>query len=352
MVRQRSRQVWTRPAEAIRTGSATAGVRAAEPGDLEGAIMSMTTTQADEQAPAREAAGPRPPGRASARRPLIGMLFVAPTAVIVAVLFVLPLAILVYMSFTDWPLLGSPTLNGLDNYRRIAKDDQFLGAITFTLIYTASTTVVLFGAAFVLVAISNSPRRGSRFYRTAFFLPYVVGTAAAALIWFVDVNDQVGVFNRVLQAVGLIEKPVGFLETPAKATFTVIALVVWKFIGFQVVVLLVGLQSIPAELYEAARMDGASTWQRLRYITAPSIKPTLALLTVLSVTGSLLAFDQFLVLTHGGPDNSTITLVLALYNRAFQSFRLGDAAAQAVVLMVALIVLNGLQLLLLRKREN
>jgi len=112
------------------------------------------------------------------------------------------------------------------------------------------------------------------------------------------------------------------------------------------------VQSIPGELYEAARVDGASTFQRLRYITLPGLKPTIALLTVLSVTGSLLAFDQFYVLTHGGPDNSTVTVVLALYNKAFQSYRLGDAAAEAVVLLVALIVLNAVQLRLLRNRED
>jgi multiple sugar transport system permease protein len=95
-------------------------------------------------------------------------------------------------------------------------------------------------------------------------------------------------------------------------------------------------------------VDGASAWQRLRYITVPGLKPTLALLTVLSVTGSLLAFDQFFVLTHGGPDNSTVTVVLALYNKAFQSFRLGNAAAEAVVLLVALVLLNAVQLRLLR----
>jgi len=99
-------------------------------------------------------------------------------------------------------------------------------------------------------------------------------------------------------------------------------------------------------------VDGASTFQRLRYITLPGIKPTIALLTVLSVTGSLLAFDQFYVLTHGGPDNSTMTVVLALYNKAFQSYRLGDAAAEAVVLLVALIVLNFVQLRLLRTKED
>jgi len=313
--------------------------------------VSATTTRAepDLALPPAEARRQYSP---ATRKPTTGLLFVAPTAVVVLALFVVPLAILVYMSFTDWPLLASPTPNGLDNYKALPEDDQFVGAITFTLVYTAITTVVLFAVAFGLVAISNSPRRGSRFYRTAFFLPYVVGTAAASSMWWVDAHDRLGVFNQVAQALGLSDGPVGFLETPNKALFTVIALVVWKFIGFQVVVLLVGLQAIPAQLYEAAMVDGASTWQRLRYITIPGLRPTLALLTVLSVTGSLLAFDQFFVLTHGGPDNSTVTVVLALYNRAFQSFRLGNAAAEAVVLLIALILLNVIQLRLLRRRER
>jgi multiple sugar transport system permease protein len=311
----------------------------------------LTTTRAGAQAPTTGAATRRSRG-STARRPLTGLLFVTPTAVIVAGLFLVPLAILIYMSFMDWPLLGSPTFDGLDNYRHLTHDSQFLGAITFTLLYTAITTVVLFAVAFVLVAISNSPRRGSRFYRTAFFLPYVVGTAAASTMWWVDSSDRLGVFNKALQDASLIDKPVGFLDTPGKALFSVITLVTWKFVGFQMVVLLVGVQSIPGELYEAARVDGASTFQRLRYITLPGLKPTIALLLVLSVTGSLLAFDQFYVLTHGGPDNSTMTVVLALYNKAFQSYRLGDAAAEAVVLLVALIVLNFVQLRLLRTKED
>jgi len=282
----------------------------------------------------------------------MGLAFVAPTAVIVAALFLIPLGILVYMSFTNWPLLGQPEPNGLKNYVALGKDDQFLGAIKFTLLYTAITTVVLFAVAFVLVAISNSPRKGARFYRTAYFLPYVVGTAAASSMWWVNANDQLGVVNHALQSLGLVDQPVGLLASPGKALFSVIALVVWKFIGFQVIVLLVGLRSIPVELYEAARVDGAGVLQRLRYITFPSMIPTLSLLTILSITGSLLAFDQFFVLTHGGPDNSTVTVVLALYNKAFQSFRLGNAAAEAVVLLISLVLLNTLQLLLLRRREK
>ena len=285
------------------------------------------------------------------RRPLTGMLFVAPTALIVLILFLIPLGILIYMSFTDYPLLGAPTLNGVDNYTAIPQDDMFLGAIKFTLVYTAVTTVVIFLVSFVLVAISNSARRFSKFYRTAYFLPYVVGTAAASLMWFINFDQVVGIYNELLLKVGLIDKPFAFLGEATPAFWSVIVMVVWKFVGFQVLILLVGLQAVPRELYEAAQIDGASKVQQLRFITVPYLTPTLALLFILSVTGSLLAFDQFLILTKGGPDNSTISLVYAIYNTAFQSFDLGRAAALSIVLLVALILLNGVQLSLLRRRD-
>jgi len=288
----------------------------------------------------------------STRRAITGMLFVAPVAVIVFVLFVVPLGVLVFMSFQDWPLLGGPTPNGIANYADIPNNKLFLGAIVFTLIYTLIATIVIFGISFILVAVSNAKRRGAKFYRTAFFLPYVVGTASAALIWYAGVNDQNGIANDVLEKLGFTKGPWGFLSTPNQALFTVMTLVVWKFIGFQVIVLLVGLQAVPAELYEAARIDGANTWHRLRYITLPYLRPTLALLLILSITGSLLAFDQFIVLTQGGPDNSTVTLVLAIYNTAFRAFDLGKAAALSIVLLVGLVLLNVVQLMLLRNKDE
>jgi len=281
-----------------------------------------------------------------------GQLFVAPLAIIVLVLFLVPLGILFFMSTQNWPLLGKPQFNGFDNFAAIVDNDLFLGAITFTLTYTVLTTVLIFGISFVLVAISNTGRRGAKFYRTTFFLPYVVGTGAAALIWLAAVNNQNGIANTLLETLGLTDGPWGFLDTGEQALFTTLTLVVWKFIGFQVIVLLVGLQSVPLELYEAARMDGAGTLQRMRYITLPHLKPTLGLLLVLSVTGSLLAFDQFQVLTHGGPDSTTVTLVMAIYDTAFRQFSLGKAAALSVVLLVALVLLNGIQLLALRKKDE
>lgn len=301
--------------------------------------------------PTRAAARP-PRARRGLPRRFEGIAFVAPAMTIVTGLFVVPLGILVYMSFTDWPLISNdPHPNGVRNYTSMAHDDVLLSALKFTLVYTALTTVLIFGVSFVLVALSHSTRRGSKFYRTAYFLPYVVGTAAASLLWYVDLDDQLGVFNRILMSLHVIDHPAAFLATSGKATFAAIALVVWKFVGFQVIVLLVGLQAIPAEVYEAARMDGARTWHRLRYITLPLLKPTLALLLTLSITGSVLAFDQFYVLTEGGPDNSTITLVYAIYQTAFTHFKLGSAAAMSVVLLVTLVLVNGFQLRLLRDRN-
>ena len=290
--------------------------------------------------------------RRARRAATTGMLFLTPLTAIIVVLFAVPLGVLLYMSFQDWPLLGGPTPDGVANYAAIPTNQLFVGAIVFTLVYTALTTVLIFAISFVLVAIAHAPRRGAKFYRTAFFLPYVVGTASAALIWYAAVNDGNGIANEILERLGLAKGPWGFLDTPSQALFTTLTLVVWKFIGFQVIVLLVGLQAIPTELYEAARMDGANTWQRLRFITVPNLRPTLALLFILSVTGSLLAFDQFQVLTHGGPDNSTVSLVMAIYNTAFVKFDLGKAAALSVVLLVALVVLNGIQFRFLRKGDR
>ncbi|MGX6604050.1 carbohydrate ABC transporter permease [Micromonosporaceae bacterium Da 78-11] len=291
-------------------------------------------------------------GRGS-RRSLHGFAFVAPAMTVVAGLFVVPLGILIFMSFMDWPLISNDVHpNGVANYTDILSNDVLLSALKFTVVYTILTTVLVFGTSFVLVAVASSRRRAAKFYRTAYFLPYVVGTAAAALLWYVDLDDQLGVLNRILLGLHLIDQPAALLSTPTKATFSAIALVVWKFVGFQVIVLLVGLQAIPVELYEAAKMDGASTWHRLRFITVPMLKPTLALLLVLSVTGSVLAFDQFYVLTQGGPDNSTITLVYALYQTAFTHFKLGAAAAMSVVLLLTLVLLNGVQLRLLRERNR
>ena len=302
-------------------------------------------------------AGPahtRRPGRwgHDTRRQLAGWAFIGPTAVTILMLFVLPLVIVVYMSLSDWPLLGSPTFIGIGNFVEIFADPGYIGAILFTLGYTLLVTVAIFLLALVLAGFLNSMRRGAKFYRLAIFAPYVVGLSTASLMWVVNYNDQVGIFAQVLRWLGIVDGRVGFFETPLSATLAVTFMIVWKFVGFQVVILLVALQSIPASVNEASVVDGANAWQRFRFITIPFLRPTLALLLVLSVTGSLLAFDQFAVMTQGGPDNSTVTIVMSIYNTAFTSFDLGKAAALSIIMLVALVVINAAQLRFVRGSDK
>ena len=294
--------------------------------------------------PGRALTPPSRKSKAAARQTAAGWAFIAPTAVTILVLFVLPLAIVVFMSLSDWPLLGSPKVIGVGNYLEIFSDPSYISAILFTLGYTALATVAIFVLALVLAAFLNSTRRGAKFYRVAIFAPYVVGLSTASLMWVVNYNDQVGIYAQVLRWLGIVDGPVGFFDTPLSATLAVTFMIVWKFVGFQVIILLVALQSIPSSVNEASVMDGTNAWQQFRYITLPFLRPTLALLLVLSVTGSLLAFDQFTVMTQGGPDNSTVTLVMSIYNTAFTSYDLGKAAALSIIMLIALVVINGLQL--------
>ncbi|GII30492.1 carbohydrate ABC transporter permease [Planotetraspora mira] len=277
-------------------------------------------------------------GRPRSRR-YIGMLYAAPTAVIVGVLFLAPLALVVWMSLNKWPLLGQARFNAPENYTKISDDPLFVDSVFFTLKYTLIITVLLSAVALGLALLVQNRRPGVTFFRTAFFLPGAVGFAAASLLFYGMLNPDFG--------------PLGFMDvkwigTPNMALFSTIALVLWRFAGFNMLILLTGLQAIPVQVYEAARTDGASRWQTFTKITLPLLRPTIALMLILSITGSLLAFDQFFIFTNGGPDNSTVSMVMVIYRNAFFRFDLGGAAALSVVLLAALVALNALQLRVLR----
>jgi multiple sugar transport system permease protein len=284
-------------------------------------------------------------------RSLKGIGYTTPTAVIVGVFFLLPLALVFWMSANKWPLLGSPTRNLPDNYTRIPDDQLFRDAVSFTLKYTVIVTVLLSAIALALALLVQERQPGVGFLRTSYFLPGAVGLAASSLLFYSLYSDD-GPLNDALRWLGLVNEPVEWLGTPNAALFSTIAMIIWRFAGFNMLILLTGLQSIPTEVYEAARIDGGSRWQLFRYITLPLLRPTLALMLVLSISGSLLAFDQFFILTRGGPDGSTVTMVMVIYREAFTQFNLGYAAAISVVLLTVLIVLNVLQLRVVGRRSD
>jgi multiple sugar transport system permease protein len=257
------------------------------------------------------------------------------------------------MSLHQWPLLGDATINAPANYTGIRNNPLFVHAVLFTLKYTVVVTVVLFAAAFGLALLVQHKRPGVELFRTAFFLPGAVGFATASLLFYGLLSRDLGPLNPILSALGLIDHPISWISgSPNLALGSSIGLVIWRFAGFNMLILLTGLQAIPGEVYEAATVDGAGRWQQFTGITLPLLRPTIALVLILMITGSLLAFDQFYILTNGGPDNSTTSVVMVIVREAFTRFDLGSAAAVSVVVLGALIVFNAVQLRVLRRGDR
>ncbi|XVU21245.1 carbohydrate ABC transporter permease [Actinoplanes sp. CA-054009] len=277
---------------------------------------------------------------------LAGWGYATPTAVFVLLFFVVPIIIVARMSVSDWGLFaGDQGWNAPENYQDVLDDRLLWPAVWFTIKYTVVTTVILLALALGLALLVQESTRWTGFLRTSFLIPSALGLASASLLFYALYSPQ----SSPLDFFG----PVSFLGTPGKALWSTVALIVWRFAGFYMLLLLVGLQGISGDVYEAARLDGANRWHTFRYVTLPLLKSSIALCTILCVTGSLLAFDQFYILTKGGPDNSTITIVQLVYNMAFQGQNnLGRAAALSILILVALLVLNALQFRGLRDKES
>ena len=282
------------------------------------------------------------------RRQQAGLFFVLPAVLFTLVFFIIPLLMTFWMSLNNWPLLGKHYFIGLDNYIKLTSDKQFWNSLWFTVKYTSLVTPFIFIFAFILALLVNLPMRGVGFFRTAYFLPVVIGLGASSFLWVWLLNDRVGIINGILMDLGWLNKPIVWLGDINLAMISIVFSIVWKTTGFTMVLLLAGMQAIPEELYQAAMIDGAGFWDRLRYITLPLLRRTFALSLVLSMIGSFLAFDQFYIMTRGGPSNQTITVVYWIFNNSFTYFKMGYGAALSIVLLGILVLLSILQLYLLR----
>ncbi len=298
-----------------------------------------------------QAAATAPTGKRSSmarRRQVIGFLFVLPAALFMLVFFIFPLLMTVWMSLHDWPLLGTPEFTGLANYITMVQDRQFWSSVLFTTQYTVLVTIPIFLLAFVLALLVNLPLRGVGIFRTGYFIPVVIGLGTSSLLWVWLLNDRVGIFNTILVNLGLADKPIVWFAQKYTALLAIVISVVWKTVGFTMILLLSGMQAIPDEIYQAAMVDGATYWGRLVHITMPLLRRTFALALVLSVIGSYLAFDQFYIMTRGGPKNETITTVYWIFNNSFVYFKMGYGASLSLVLLVILTLLSAAQLRILR----
>ncbi len=285
------------------------------------------------------------------RRKLTGLLFVLPTVAFVTVFFIIPLAMTFFMSLHDWPLFGERAYIGFSNYTELGSDRQYLKSLNFTFRYTLFVTPPIFILGFILASLVRHSIRFIGIFRTIFFMPVVIGLGVSSLLWVWLLDDRVGIFNKLLLDFHLVPKAQLFLGKPNTAMNVIILSVVWKTVGFTMILLLAGLQGIPDELYESAEVDGAGYFTKLFYITLPLMRRTIALALILSVIGSVLAFDQFYIMTRGGPRNSTISIVFWIFNNSFTYFKMGYGAAMSIVLLGILIALSGAQFYVLREKE-
>lgn len=261
-----------------------------------------------------------------------------------------PTANAIMISFQHWNLLGERTWAGLDNYYKLWNDEVFWKVFQNTFVYLLLGTPISLVISFVIAYNLDRLRFMHGFLRMLYFLPFMTSAVAMAWVWrWFYQGVPIGLFNNLLASIGISQ--VEFLNSTTNALPAVLAPAVWAGLGFQVIIFMAGLRAIPTSYYEAARIDGVSSWTILHQITIPLLKPTLVFIVVFSSIGFLRIFDHVFNMTSnnpGGPLNSTKPLVLMIYDTAFNSFDMGYAAAQTVVLFTILLIVSLLQLHLLR----
>ncbi|MET7519754.1 sugar ABC transporter permease [Streptomyces sp. NPDC005480] len=294
-------------------------------------------------------------GAGPARRSVLGRtsgpLFVAPFVVVFGLFLVVPLVWGLWMSFTNSSLTGrgDSTFAGFGNYAEALTDSKMWETIGHTVLFTVMSTVPLVVFALVMALLVHAGLPGQWLWRLSFFAPYLL---TSAVIWQVGLllfQTDSGMLNTFLNAIGL--DGVGWLVEERYAMWSVVLITVWWTVGFNFLLYLAALQSVPDQLYEAAAIDGAGAWRRLWSITIPQLHRTTALITVLQVLASLKVFDQIFLLTKGGPDGSTRPVLEYIFDTGFTGYRLGYAAAMSYIFFALLLILSIGQLRFFSRKE-
>jgi ABC-type sugar transport system permease subunit len=276
------------------------------------------------------------------RQPYWGFLFALPIFILFVVFKFLPILRAIYLSFTESnPLEKTETFVGLDNYLTLAGDAQFLNSLRVTFSYVIGTVAPLVVLSLGLALILNHALRGRGLFRVLIFLPAIIPIIVVPILWRFMFHPY-GLVNTGLAVFGL--EPVNWLQSKDAVIPAFIIASEWRFVPLFMIVYLAGLQSIPEDLYDAAKVDGASIFNRFRYVTVPLLKPTILVVVVVSVTFTARSLVLALVMTNGGPDNASRTLSLFIYEMGFRFFRLGYASAAAIVLLVIIVAFTLINL--------
>lgn len=273
--------------------------------------------------------------------------FLAPALVLITVFFAIPVIAAFLLGFTDFDIYAladtsTVRITGLANYTTLLSSPLFWQALRntaeFALIGGPLSILVSLAAALLVNAKAT---RFKPFFRSVLFMPFVTTLVAVAIVWRYLYHPQYGLLNWMLGLVGLA--PVDWLGNPTFAMPAIMLVAIWKGFGYNMLVFIAGLQNIPEDLYEAARLDGASAWQQFRHVTLPMLRPTLFFVTVITMVGFFQLFAEPYVMTQGGPLRSTTSLVLLMYEEGFRWWRMGYAAAVAVVLFLVILAFTLVQ---------
>ena len=280
-----------------------------------------------------------------------GWLFMGPALLFVAVFVFVPLGQLVLTSLTDRSLLGGGRFVGIDNYARIWRDSGFWRALGFTVKYTLVLTPILIVLGYALALLTFENRGLRKVTRTVLFLPVVIGLSSSSLLWFWLLDAQVGLFDKFLVDLHILDEPIVWFVSADLAFWAVTISITWKVVGFGTVLFVSSIQSINPDILEAAVVDGASYWSRVRLVILPLTRRVILLTTLVSAIGSMLAFDQFYIMTSGGPRGQTFTAVYWIYQNSFVSFKLGYGAALSLTLTLVILIFSALQIALTARNE-
>jgi multiple sugar transport system permease protein len=292
----------------------------------------------------------RPGRRLVWRNTVAGWSFILPNFVGFAVLTLVPVAVLFYLAFTNWNVFGVAEWTGSANFRRMWGDASFWTALRNTVYYTVFHIPLTMAAALGLALLLNRKLRGVRFFRTVAFFPYITSIVAIAVVWNQLFSPEYGPVNAFLRAVGVNDPP-GWTTSADWSMPAVIIVGTWRYMGYYMLLFLAGLQTIPAQLYEAAEIDGATPWQRFVNVTMPGLRHTTFFVIVLLTIESFKVFDLILVMTQGGPGQSTLVLSQYIYQKGFVENQFGYASAVSIVLFAICFGITTIQFLINRRRD-
>ncbi len=267
----------------------------------------------------------------------VGYLLIAPAFLIYGLFVLVPIAVTIGMSFTDFNL-KTFSFVGFQNYIDLFSDNVFIKSLLNTVLYSVITIPISMALGLALASLLNQKLRGRGFFRTLFYMPNIFSMVAVSMAWLYLFDTNNGILNRILDIFGIA--PIGWVTSSSTALLSIVIMSVWNTTGYNMILFLSGLLSIPEYLYEAASIDGATRFRKFVDITIPQLAPTTFFVFVMACINSFQVFGQVLIVTNGGPLNSTTTIAHQIYKNGFEYYKMGYASSQAVILLIIILLIT------------